>query len=211
MSWRGRTVRLRCFFIERKGIMAQFTREKIDTITQIDPTRITRENLRYMYGTGQEIATKNSQGNKVSHYRVGVETSLGDIEVSLWIELVQKLIEQENDQVIFACLLEWEKDNNHISFRTKNDLLREAMQSYTYRIYDNKGWWDYVRFNMKYRPEILEKDPDLMYVRLACCDRTSRIPKEQIRHHHEEPDTVPCPYCNKTTLFSPVHIGGGNI
>lgn len=191
--------------------MAQFTREKIDTITQIDPNRITRENLRYMYGTGQEIATKNSQGNKVSHYRVGVETALGDIEVSLWMELVQKLIEKENDQEIFGQLLAWEKADNCIPSMTNNGLLREAMQSYTYRIYDNKGWWDYVRFNMKYRPEILENDPDLMYVRLACCDRTSRIPKEQIRHFHEEPDTVPCPYCNRVTLFSPVHIEGGNI
>ena len=191
--------------------MTQFKREKIDSITQIDPTQITRDNLRYMYGTGQVISSKNSQGNKVSHYRTGVETALGDIEVSLWMELVQKLIEKENDQEIFGQLLEWAKAENNIPSKTSNDLLRDAMQSYTYRIYDNKGWWDYVRFNMKYRPEILENDPDLMYVRLACCDRTSRIPKEQIRHFHEEPDTVPCPYCNRATLFSPVHIEGGNI
>ena len=164
-----------------------------------------------MYGTGQEISSKNSQGNKVSHYRTGVETVLGDIEVSLWEELVQKLIEKENDQEIFGQLFEWEKAENNIPSKTSNDLLREAMQSYTYRIYDDKGWWDYVRFNMKYRPDILENDPDLMHVRLACCDRTSRIPKEQIRHYHEEPITVPCPYCNRATLFSPVHIEGGNI
>ena len=182
--------------------MTQFKREKIDSITQIAPTQITRENLRYMYGTGQAISFKNSQGNKVSNYRVGVQTALGDIEVSLWMELVRKLIEQENDQEIFEQLLEWEKDNNHIGSKTKNDLLREAMQSYTYRIYDNKAWVDYVHFNMKYRPEILENDLDLMYVRLACCDRTSRIPKEQIRHYNEDPDTVPCPYCNKGTKFS---------
>ena len=181
--------------------MAQFKREKIDSITQIAPTQITRDNLRYMYGTGQEISSKNSQGNKVSHYRTGVETVLGDIEVSLWMELVQKLIEKENDQEIFGQLFEWEKAENNIPSKTSNDLLREAMQSYTYRIYDDKGWWDYVRFNMKYRPEILENDPDLMHVRLACCDRTSRIPKAQISHHHEEPDTVPCPYCNKGTVF----------
>ena len=194
---------------KRKYGMIHFKREKIDSITQIAPTQITRENLRYMYGTGQEIASKNSQGNKVSHYRTGVQTALGDVEISLWMELVQKLIEKENDQEIFGQLLAWEKADNCIPSKTSNDLLREAMQSYTYRIYDNKGWWDYVRFNMKYRPEILENDPALMYVRLACCDRTSRIPKEQIRHHHEEPDTVPCPYCNKGTVFLMIENRGG--
>lgn len=181
--------------------MVQFKREKIDNITQIDPSQITRENLILMYGTGQGFSCKNSQGNNVSHYRVGVQTVLGDIEVSLWMDLVQKLIEQENDQGIFEQLLEWEKDNNHIGSMTKNNLLREAMQSYVYRIYDNKAWWDYVRFNMKYRPQILENDPDLLLVRLACCDRECRIPREQIRHNYESPDTVPCPYCNKGTTF----------
>ena len=181
--------------------MTQFKREKIDTITQIDSTQITVENLRYMYGTGQELVSKNSQGNKVSRYRIGVETALGDIEVSLWMELVQKLIEKENDQEIFEQLLEWETDNNHIESNTKNDILRGALQSYTYRIYDKKGWWDYVRFNMKYRPEILENDAELMHVHLACCGRECRIPKEQIRHNYEAPDTVPCPYCNKGTVF----------
>ena len=181
--------------------MRRFIREKIDSITQINAAQITRENLRYMYGTGQEIASKNSQGNKVSHYRTGVQTAMGDMEVSLWMELVQKLIEQENDQEIFEQLLEWEKDNN-IGARTKHDILREAMQSYTYRIYDNKAWWDYVRFNMKYRSESL-------YVRLACCKRVSRLPKEQVRQHHEEPDTVPCPYCNKGTVFWVIENRGG--
>ena len=184
-------------------------REKIDSITQIEPKQITRDNLRLHYGTGQEIVTKNSQGNKTSQYRSGVQTNLGDIEQSVWMELVQKLIEQENDQEIFEQLLEWEKDNNHKEARTKNDFLREAMQSYTYRIYDNKAWWDYVRFNMKYRPESLENDPDLLYVRLACCKRVSRLPKEQVRQHHEEPDTVPCPYCNKGTVFWVIENRGG--
>ena len=188
--------------------MSEFIRVKIDNITQIDPTQITRENLRIMYGTGQEIAFKNSQGNKVSNYRVGVQTALGDIEVSLWMELVQKLIEQENDQVIFECLLEWEKDNNHIGASTKHDILREAMQSYTYRIYDNKAWWDYVRFNMKYRPEILENDAELILVHLTCCGRECRIPQEQVHHNHEAPDTVPCPYCNKGTVFSTMQRTG---
>ena len=44
--------------------MREFIREKIDSITQIEPKQITRDNLRLHYGTGQEIVTKNSQGNK---------------------------------------------------------------------------------------------------------------------------------------------------
>ena len=159
--------------------MREFIREKIDSITQIEPKQITRDNLRLHYGTGQEIVTKNSQGNKISHYRSGVQTNLGDIEQSVWMELVQKLIEQENDQEIFAQLLEWEKDNNHIGSKTKNDLLREAMRSYTYCIYDDKAWCDYVRFNKKYRPDVLENDPTLTLVHLVCCGSECRVPLEQ--------------------------------
>lgn len=188
--------------------MIQFKRELIDNITQVDPTQITRENLRYMHGIGQEIASKNSQGNKISRYRVGVQTPLGDIEVSLWMELVQKLIEQENDQEIFNQLLEWGRDNNYIQSKTKNDLLRDAMQSYTYRIYDNKGWWDYVRFNRKYRLNVLDNDPTLIFVRLACCGSECRVPPEQIQHNHEAPDTVPCPFCNRYTVFSMIQNRG---
>ncbi|MBQ7922480.1 MAG: hypothetical protein IJ325_07885 [Clostridia bacterium] len=190
--------------------MRGFIREKIDSITQIESKQITRDNLRLHYGTGQEIVTKNSQGNKTSQYRSGVQTNLGDIEQSVWMALVQKLIEQEHDQEIFEQLLEWEKDNNHIGARTKHDILREAMQSYTYRIYDNKAWWDYVRFNMKYRPEILENDAELILVHLTCCGRECRIPQEQVHHNHEAPDTVPCPYCNKGTVFSTMQRTGVN-
>lgn len=181
--------------------MTQFKREKIDNITQIDFTQLTRENLRYMHGTGQEISFKNSQGNKVSNYRVGVQTALGDIEISLWMELVRKLIEQENDQEIFEQLLEWEMDNNHIGSKSKNDILREAMQSYTYRIYDNKAWVDYVRFNRIYRPEVLDNDSMLITVNLVCCGKKCRVPLEQIQHNHEAPDTIPCPYCGNYTTF----------
>ena len=182
--------------------MTQFKREKIDSIMQVDCTQITRDNLRYLYRTGQNIVSKNSQGNKISRYRTGVETPIGDIEVSLWMELVQKLIEKENDQEIFRQLLEWEKIENRIESKTNGDMLLDALQSYTYRIYDNKGWWDYVRFNMKYRPEILDNDTELMPVRFACCGRESRIPAEQIYRNHEEQEAVPCPYCNIGTTFT---------
>lgn len=182
--------------------MTQFKREKIDSITQIDSTQITRESLRFMYGTGQAFTFKNSQGHKISRYRVGVQTVLGDIEVSLWTELVKKLIEQKNDQEIFRQLLEWEKAHNYIDSKTDADLLYDTLKCYTHRIYDNKAWWDYVRFNFKYRPEILENDSDLLLVRLACCGRECRIPKEQKQHNYEAPDTVPCPYCNRSTMFS---------
>lgn len=182
--------------------MRGFKREKIDNITQIDPSRITRDNLRFMHGTGQGSSYKNSQGYKISSYRVGIQTAIGDIEVSLWMELVQKVIEQENDQEIFGQLLEWEKDNNHIGSNTKTDILQSAMQSYTYRIYDNKAWWDYVRFNRKYRPDVLDNDPTLTLVCLACCGSECRVPLEQSLHIHDATDTIPCPFCNKYTEFS---------
>lgn len=180
--------------------MKAFVCIRIDNITQINTEQITQENLRLHYGTGINITEKNSQGDKKSKYRIGVQTNLGDIEKSLWIELVEQLIEKQNDQELFKKIFEWEKDNNYIQSKTKKDIYVDALEVYTYRLYDNKKWWDYVRFNMKYRPEILD-DPSLMRVHLDCCGRYSNLPKEQVQHNHEAPDTIPCPYCNKGTSF----------
>lgn len=64
---------------------------------------------------------------------------------------------------------------------------------------DNKVWWDYIRFNTKYYPEKLE-DPTLITVIPECCNVSCKVPPEQIREWHGE-KTIPCPICNKGSLF----------
>ena len=186
--------------------MKNLIREKIDNITQLDVSQLTDENLRCHYETGLNIMTKNSQGHKASWYRKGVHTNLGDIEKSLWIELVKQLIERENDQSLFDMLLEWEKAANHIHSMTEKDFVYEALKAYACRIYDNKAWFDYVRFNRKYRPAILDNDSTLIPVCFDCCGCEDRIPREQIKHNYETSYMVPCPFCNKYTTFSHVIV-----
>ena len=76
--------------------MLSFKTIRIDNVSQVSDEDISHENLEYMHGTGIAISTgRDRMGEKKYHYRHGVQTALGDIEDSVWIALVKKLIEKE--------------------------------------------------------------------------------------------------------------------
>lgn len=180
--------------------MMSFKTIRIDNISQVPEENITHENLRYMHGTGIAISLgRDRMGEKKYKYRHGVQTELGDIEDSVWMALVKKLIEKENGQKLYEQLLEWTKAENTVVNREEEDIVMSALSSYVSRINENKVWWDYIRFNAKYYPEKLE-DPTLITVIPECCNTPCKVPPEQIRKWNGE-ETVPCPRCNKGSFF----------
>ena len=189
--------------------MLSFKTIRIDNISQVSDEDISHENLEYMHGTGIAISTgKNRMGEKKYHYRHGVQTALGDIEDSVWIALVKKLIEKENGQQLYEHLLEWEKAENTVINREAEDMIMSALRDYVSQMNDNKVWWDYIRFNAKYYPEKLA-DPTLITVIPECCKEPCKVPPEQIRRWNGE-ETIPCPICNKGSLFEIVDEKGEN-
>lgn len=186
-----------------------FNSMRIDSVAQIQEESITHENLEYMHGTGIAISLgKDRIGEKKYRYRHGVQTKLGDIEDSVWVALIKKLIEKENRQKLFHDLLEWEKAENKVVNRDEDDMIMSALSDYVSRMNDNKVWWDYIRFNAKYYPEKLE-DPTLITVVPECCNVPCKVPPEQIRRWNGE-ETIPCPICNKGSLFKIVDEKGEN-
>lgn len=177
---------------------------RIDNVSQVSSEDINHENLEYMHGTGIAISTgKDRTGEKKYCYRHGVQTKLGDIEDSVWIALVKKLIEKENGQKLYEQLLEWTKAENTIVNRDENDMIMSALSDYVSQMNENKVWWDYIRFNAKYYPEKLE-DPTLITVIPECCNVPCKVPPEQIRNWNGE-ETIPCPICSKGTTFEIIY------
>lgn len=128
----------------------------IDRIEDINLAEITFDCIRKMYGTGRSFTTVNSQGEKKSHYRNGCMTAIGDIEESVWKQMVRQLIIRENETELFRNLKSWLKDSK-MMFRDANELEDYALELYAARIFDCHEWVGYVDFNTKYRPEILHR------------------------------------------------------
>ena len=174
--------------------------DRIDDISKIDRSLVTYESLTPHYGTGQSIRLADRNGEKRYSYRNGVQTNLGDIIETGWIELAKWLVEKEQAEEHFAHILEWTKEFNYVQSKTSAQLYKDALDCFVRRLPDNKGWWDYIRFNSRYRPELLE-DPDLLTVVVECCGRTVKVTQEQIETGYEEKPVVPCPLCNKGSQF----------
>ena len=103
--------------------------------------------IRCHYETGRNI-TEKSIGQYVRNtYRVGVMTNVGDIEKAEWEALVMYLIEKNGEQELFNSMMEWYKSNHKWATRSY------VLQCYASRLFDDKGWCDFIPFNAKYRPD----------------------------------------------------------
>lgn len=128
----------------------------IDRIEDINMAEITFSSIRKMYGTGRAFTFKNYRGEKSVHYRHGCMTAIGDIEKSVWQQIVRILISEKNERELFQNLKSWLKDSK-IVFRDENELDDYALQLHAERIFDCTEWVDFVGFNTKYRPEIVHR------------------------------------------------------
>lgn len=128
---------------------------RIDDASQISESDVTHENLKIMFGTGISMYSKNQRRDRVGYYRSGVQTQLGDIEISAWIKLAEKLIKKENGLKLYTELLEWAREYGCIKSKTEADIKEKALDYYVSAIYDNKSWYGYIGFNEKYYPEKL--------------------------------------------------------
>lgn len=58
----------------------------------LDVKKLTFEDLRYLHGTGRSYVISGTGHDRKTGYRTGVQTNVGDIEVSEWKELMKELI-----------------------------------------------------------------------------------------------------------------------
>lgn len=61
---------------------------------------------------------------------------------------------------------------------------------HSHRIFDSEGWIDYIPFNRRFRPEVVE-GRRFPKIRVDCCNREiSEVTEESLRR-----DMAPCPGC----------------
>ena len=115
------------------------------------------EDLRKRYGAGRSYTISGSGKNRVTGYRTGVMTNIGDIEVSQWERLVHELISRNQEEELYAHLCQWIKETA-LWLHGKHEIEQYALELHADRIFDNPKWRDYIPFNLKYRPDIIRKE-----------------------------------------------------
>ena len=88
-----------------------FNNTRIDRREQLGNIQPTSIDLRAHYGTGVAL-TKGTGWNKTHTYRNGVGTNIGDIERSLWQELVLELVQRNDEEKLFGWLKEDKRERN---------------------------------------------------------------------------------------------------
>jgi len=148
--------------------MAEITKP-VDELTFAD--------LRYQFGTGRSFLISGTGRDKKFGYRNGVMTAVGDIEISKWKELMQAVILRFGEEELHTQLCEWEMENTPWP-HTKAETLEYALELHSARIFDDPQWVDFIPFNRKYRPEVLEK-ANLIQIRYPCCGAVFERTKER--------------------------------
>lgn len=170
--------------------------ERIDSVSRLDPAVISFSNLRWKYGTGVDTSTGKGYYKKVS-YRNGVMTDLGDIEITVWGQLMEQLIEKSGEQWLLDALLQWEKEHNYTKASAAK-LRESALELHSARIFDDPEWVCYIPFNQRFRPSALEQAHTVTVVN-ECCGLPGEVTQEQIdRAYNGE---VCCPHCGRWSKF----------
>ena len=156
----------------------------IDRCEQLGNVELTFIGLSKKFGTFRTYNDGTDRlGQKKHRSRVGVQTDYGDIEVTLWRELVHTLIEQHNERKLFNHLKVWfMKERKWLT--DKLEIERNVLELHACRIFDNPLWVDFVPFNEKYRPEVLEKT-DLVWVVNDADSTPQRIPREKMERDND--------------------------
>lgn len=132
--------------------------------------------LRVHYGTGRSFLISGTGRDKKYGYRHGMMTDLGELEISEWKSLITSLIAYRGEQELQEQLWQWSKESGWPS--RKDELEVHALELHAARIFDDPAWADYIPFNRKYRPEVLET-ADLVWIQNQCCKNMRQVTRTQ--------------------------------
>lgn len=168
----------------------------IDRIEQLDLTHLKADDLSWMYSTGHDITTGSCRDKKHS-YRSGIQTPIGDIELSVWIKAAEYVIERDGlqEELEHLCPLIVFFGN---SLYAKQLSHANHLAMCLSEIYRNPAWVHFVPYNEQHHPELLRSTP-MVKVMMDCCNVVCSIPEVQF---HKEDQTAHCPVCGRWASFS---------
>ena len=163
-------------------------RRQINSLSGIDIPSLGFEDIRFMFGTGVSESDGFGRQKKRS-LRKGVQTQIGDIREDLWYQLAEQVIGLHGETWLLEALEVWCREEMHYP-RYGFDLHKAALEMHSHRIFDSEGWIDYIPFNRRFRPEVVE-GRRFPKIRVDCCNREiSEVTEESLRR-----DMAPCPGC----------------
>lgn len=161
--------------------------------------------LRSQGGTFRSIVQSGTGRNKVYGSRVGVDTESGDLEKSDWQARITDLIHEAGEDQLFSQLLTHTKETD-VTGASASELKHKALELHSNRIFDNQEWVDFIPFNEKYRPEVLDDVP-VVEISLICCKQPGLITQKR---YERDAGTlgvglVHCPICGRWSV--PISVG----
>lgn len=153
--------------------------------------------LRVHYETGRAYTIKLNGYGKRTAYRNGKMTDIGDIESNKWCALMRELIHREKEDFLQADLTEWYHE--YPALRDRKRLEEYTLELHAARVFDDEAWVDFVPFNRKYRPKVLE-DIELIRVETMCCKKACQVTQRQIECAYD--GKICCPYCGRYSEFA---------
>lgn len=155
--------------------------------------------LKVRYFTGRSILISDTGQGKRYQYRNGCMTALGDLEISEWREMITELIAYRSEQELQKQLYEWCAEHTPW-LHGKSEITDYALECHAARLFDDPLWTDYIPFNRKYRPNVLDS-AELIWAKTACCGTAQQFTVPQYRKICGQ--SFFCRTCNEcTTTFT---------
>lgn len=169
---------------------------RIDQLQEIDLATVKAEDLVRHYGTG--IAITHGTGRQKTHsYRNGIQTDIGDLELSVWIAAVEYVIQRDGLEEELSHLMEFENCNGKDRSQ-KSSAKQDCLCACISGLYKNPEWAAFVAYNRRYHPEVLER-AHLVCIIPECCQMPGDTTAEQIARSYN--GTVCCPFCGRFSKY----------
>ena len=168
------------------------------TVPDKDVVNLTFEDIRVHGYSGQAFVKAGTGRDKVYGYRHGLMTDIGDIEPSRWRKIATTLIERAGEKDLLQNLIDWEKEHYLHFHKDKSELVQKAMELHVSRIFDDEEWVDFVRFNQRYRPDVLSC-AELVDIVPDCCKQPGKTTKALLKRWND--GRTPCPHCGRHSTY----------
>ena len=176
--------------------MLSMESQRIKSLDAIDFSTLEFQDLCWRYGVFQSTSTGSGREKKYGSW-IGVKTALGEIEEKVWYQAAEKLIQQKGEQELLGYLTQWCSERNVLK-ESAGEIRKKALQLHVDRIFDNPRWVDFVPFNRRYRPDVLNT-AHLVTVVNECCQKPGVVTQEQIDAACE--GAIACPCCGRWSHF----------
>ena len=173
------------------------TRDRISSLDGVDVAALTFEDIRCRHRIFRCNSTGSGRDKKHIPWNA-MQTNIGEFEIKIWCRLVEAVIEDKGEQQLLNNLIQWASEHNY----TKDPAAKireKALELHANRIFDNPQWVSFIPFNLRYRPEVLEK-VDILVVSTACCVKPGEVTQAQIDQAYD--GKIACPHCGRWSSFT---------